>query len=260
MKRLIYVLSVVSAFIILIIGCEKDATGLAEGHGRLNIYITDAAAVYDSVNITFSQISAHTDSGWITVTGEPVTVDLLKWTNGNKLLIGSADVPAGKYTQIRLIIDDAEIGIGGKVYPLTVPSGAQTGLKFGPQFTIEEGLSYELIIDFDAMRSIVTNGPKNNPKGYKLKPHIRITSIAITGSISGLVLNPDDMPTAYAIQEGDTITASLVDTLSGYFQLGFLPEGEYAVSVSDTNGLSFDQEGLQVMVGDDYDLGEITLQ
>jgi len=73
-------------------------------------------------------------------------------------------------------------------------------------------------------------------------------------------LNPDDMPTAYAIQQGDTITASLVDTLSGYFLLGFLPEGEYAVSVSDTNGLSFNQDGIQVIVGDDYDLGELTLE
>ena len=153
---------------ILISGCQKDATGLNDGQGTLNIYLTDAPADYDSVKITFSRVSAHTDSGWITVIGEPVTVDLLKWTNGRKILIGSADVPASKYTQIRLIIDDAEIGVKGEVFPLTVPSGAQTGLKFGPQFTIEEGSSYDLVIDFDVCRSIVVNGPKKNPKGYKL--------------------------------------------------------------------------------------------
>jgi hypothetical protein len=50
---------------ILLFGCEKDATGLEEGMGRLNVYITDAAALYDSVNITFSHVSAHIDSEWV---------------------------------------------------------------------------------------------------------------------------------------------------------------------------------------------------
>jgi hypothetical protein len=212
----------------LLFGCEKDSTGLAPDQGILNVYVTDAPAVFDSVNITFSQVSAHIDSEWVTVTGEPVTVDLLKWTNGNKLLIGSAEVPAGKYTQIRIIIDEAEVGVDGKVFPLDVPSGAKTGLKFGPQFTIEEGSSYDLICDFDASRSIVVTGSKKDPKGYKLKPHIRVVSKAVTGSISGTVSPADHIPWAYAIQDIDTITSSRVDT-SGYFRLSFLPEGIYTV-------------------------------
>jgi hypothetical protein len=246
--------------LMFVYGCEKDATGIAEGYGRLNLYVTDAAADYDSVNITFSQVSAHLDSNWITVSGDPVTVDLLKWTNGNKLLIGSEDVPVGYYTQIRIIIDDAEIGVNDTVHTLSVPSGAQTGLKLGPPFNIEEGLSYEMVIDFDAKRSVVTLGPKNNPKGYKLKPHIRVISLAVTGSISGTVTNPKDTPEAYAIQGDDTVTTSLVDTLSGYFMLGFLPQGEYRVTVLDTIGLQYERDGIDVMVGEDFDLGEITLQ
>ena len=255
-NMMITVLMIMISFIIF--GCEKDSTGLAPGQGILNIYITDAPAVYDSVNITFSQVSAHIDSEWVTVTGEPVTVDILKWTNGNKLLIGSAEVPAGKYTQIRIIIDEAEIGVEGKVFPLDVPSGAKTGLKFGPQFTIEEGSSYDLIFDFDASRSIVVTGSKKDPKGYKLKPHIRVVSKAVTGSISGIVLPADHVPWAYAIQDIDTITSSIVDT-SGYFRLGFLPEGMYTVSVVDTNGLFNDQANVLVIAGEDNDLGPINL-
>jgi hypothetical protein len=242
----------------LLFGCEKDSTGLAPDQGILNVYVTDAPAVCDSVNITFSQVSAHIDSEWVTVTGEPVTVDLLKWTNGNKLLIGSAEVPAGKYTQIRIIIDEAEVGVDGKVFPLDVPSGAKTGLKFGPQFTIEEGSSYDLICDFDASRSIVVTGSKKDPKGYKLKPHIRVVSKAVTGSISGTVSPADHIPWAYAIQDIDTITSSRVDT-SGYFRLSFLPEGIYTVSVVDTNGLSNDQANVLVIAGDDNDLGSMDL-
>ena len=240
--------------------CEKDATGLESGQGRLNVYMTDAAALYDSVNITFSHVSAHIDSDWVMVTGDPITVDLLKWTNGNKLLIGSADVPAGKYTQVRILIDDAEIGVDGEVHPLTVPSGAKTGLKFGPQFTVEEGSIYELVFDFDANRSIVVNGPKKAPKGYKLKPHMRMIATAVAGSISGMVSNPKDVPIAYAIQEDDTVTSSLVDTVGGYFMLGFLPEGEYTVSIVDTINLEFNRDNVMVLVGENNDLGSVTLE
>ncbi len=260
MKKLLLLTFMLSLLLFVFSGCEKDATGLDPGQGRLNIYMTDAAALYDSVNITFSQVSAHIDSEWVTVTGDPVTVDLLKWTNGNKLLIGSADVPAGKYTQVRLIIDDAEIGVDDEVYPLTVPSGAKTGLKFGPQFTVEEGSIYELVFDFDVNRSIVVNGPKKDPKSYKLKPHMRMVAIAVAGSISGTVANPKDVPIAYAIQEEDTITSSLVDTVGGYFMLGFLTEGEYTVSIVDTNELEFNLDNVTVIAGEDNDLGVITLE
>jgi hypothetical protein len=231
MKKLLLLFCITGLLALVLTGCEKDATGLEPGMARLNVYMTDAAALYDSVNITFSQVSAHIDSQWINVVGEPVTVDLLKWTNGNKLLIGSEEVPAGKYTQVRIIIDDAEIGVKGDVHPLKVPSGAQTGLKLGPQFMIEEGSVYELVIDFDVSRSIVVNGPKKEPKGYKLKPHLRMVATAVAGSISGIVTNPKDLPIAYAIQEEDTSTSSLVDTTTGYFMLGFLPEGNYTVSI-----------------------------
>jgi len=247
-------------FLLAFAGCEKDATGLESGQGRLNVYMTDAAALYDSVNITFSQVSAHIDSDWVMVTGDPVTVDLLKWTNGNKLLIGSADVPTGIYTQVRIIIDDAEIGVDGEVYPLDVPSGSKTGLKFGPQFTVEEGSIYDLVFDFDVNQSIVVNGPKKDPKGYKLKPHMRMIATAVAGSISGIVTNPKDLPIAYAIQEGNTITSSLVDTVSGYFMLGFLNEGEYTVSIVDTFALEFNQDKVMVTVGNDNNLGPVTLQ
>ena len=253
---------IIFSLLITIYSCQKDGTGINTGQGTLNIYLTDAPAmmVYDSIKITFSQVSAHHDSGWITVTGNPMTVDLLEWTNGNTILVGSAEVPAGKYTQIRVIIDDAEIGVDGGVFPLDVPSGAQTGLKFGPEFTIEEGSTYELVMDFDANHSIVVNGPWHSPKGYKLKPHIRVIATAVSGSISGIVSNPADVPVAHAIQSGDTINTSVVDTVSGYFMLGFLPEGEYTVSVVDTNNLSFSQDNVMVTAGDDYDLGTFELQ
>jgi hypothetical protein len=140
-----------------------------------------------------------------------------------------------------------------------VPSGAKTGLKLGPQFTVTEGSTYEMVVDFDVNRSIVIMGPPNNPR-YKLKPHLRVMTMALTGSIAGTVTNPEHWPVAYALQGADTVSSTTVDTLNGFFRLSFLPEGIYSVSVEDTLGQSALREGITVEVGTEYDLGEITLQ
>jgi hypothetical protein len=249
-------------FLLFVYNCDTDSKGVnsKESTGQLSILLTDAPAVYDSVIITFSEISAHIDSDWVTVMHDPIRVDLLEWSNGRTLVLGSSDVPTGKYTQIRVKIDSAEIGVDGLVYPLDVPSGAKTGLKFGPQFTISEGSTFELVMDFDVNRSIVIMGSEKDPEGYKLKPRIRVISKAVTGSISGIILNHGNLPVSYAINGTDTLTSSLVDTTDGSFLLSFLPENTYKVVVVDTIDQRYEQEGVVVVKGQNNDLGDITLQ
>jgi len=259
MRKLIFLPLLLFFAVFAVNNCEKDAAGTDSNTGTLKISLTDAPAAYDSVVIVFSEISAHIDSDWVHVKQEPVRVNLLDWSNGETFLLGSADVPAGKYTQIRIKIDSAFIGVNGEVHELTVPSGSKTGLKLGPQFTITEGSTYSIILDFDASRSIVVMGPKKNPKGYKLKPRIRVITEALSGSISGTVLNPEEIPFAYAILGPDTVTGTAVDTASGNFRLAFLPENSYKVSVEDTSGNDFSQDAVAVQSGSDYDLGDITL-
>lgn len=259
MRKGFYLIPLLLFVVFILNNCNNDATGSKTNMGTLTISLTDAPAAYDSVIIVFSEISAHIDSEWVHVEQEPVRVNLLDWSNGETLLLGSADVPAGKYTQIRVKIDSAFIGVNGSVFELTVPSGSKTGLKFGPQFTINEGSTYSLILDFDACRSVVVNGPKNNPNSYKLKPHIRVIAQAESGSISGIILNPEEVPFAYALLGSDTITTTLVDRVSGNFKLAFLPENNYTVVVTDTSGRTFSQDSVAVQNGQDFDLGDITL-
>ena len=247
---------------VLILSCDDNQSTQIDPSktGTLQISLTDAPGDFDAVNISFSEISAHINNEWITVIDSPQTINLLEWNNGNSVIIGRADVPAGKYTQVRLKIDSAEVVIDDQAYEADVPSGAQTGLKLIANFTVIEGASYELVLDFDADRSVVRLGPPNNPRGFKLKPTIRAVSKAVTGSISGIVANPQNLPVAYALQNADTVTASPADKTSGAFMLGFLPEGNYTVSISDSAGLSFTQGSVAVNPGVDKDLGIITLQ
>ncbi|UCF64620.1 MAG: DUF4382 domain-containing protein [bacterium] len=267
MKNGIWIPILLLAVSLLFNSCEKNSTdinnsqNIPTGTATLKLYLTDApASEYDSVKITFSEVSAHLDSSWIILADTLMTVNLLELTNGNTVVIGSDDVPAGHYTQIRLKITDAWVVVDGIRHPMDVPSGSTSGLKFGPEFTLAEGVIYEMVVDFDVHRSIVTTGPPFNPKGYKLKPHIRISPLAISGSISGTITNPEHLPVAYAIQNDDTTTSSLPDSSSGYFKLSFLPAGEYTVSIRDTLDQSFEQSGVMVQAGANVDLDSLTLQ
>ena len=146
------------AVAIIAAGCGDDGTSSSQT-GSLTVSLTDAPiTALDKVNITFSEVSAHIDSEWISVRTEPVTVDLLQWNNGKSITLGTAEVPAGDYTQIRLTIDAADVVSDGTTYDATVPSGAQSGLKLGPGFTVQQGSSYELVVDFDAGRSLLDHG------------------------------------------------------------------------------------------------------
>jgi Domain of unknown function (DUF4382) len=248
---------IISGF--LLNNCENTADS-GEKTAELAIYLTDASACYDSVVIVFSEISAHIDSQWVHVKQDQQRVNLMDWSNGETFLLGSADVPAGKYTQVRIMIDSAFVGVNGQVYTMKVPSGAQTGLKLGPQFTIADGMTYQLVLDFDANRSVVRQGPKRNPHSYSLKPHVRMIAHAVTGSISGHVTNPEHAPLAHAIIGSDTITSSIVDTTSGFFKLAFLQDSIYSVVVEDTLDQKYTVDNVEVNAGQNFNLGDITLQ
>jgi hypothetical protein len=256
------ILFVVLVLIIPYLSCNMDDTLVSPDNSdaQLRIYLTDAPAEYDSVNIKFSEFSAHLDSEWIHLRTDPVTVNLKDWSNGRSVLIADTVVPAGLYTQIRIKIDDAWVVIDDVPYPMDVPSGAQTGLKLGPAFRVKPGITYELMIDFDAERSVVTTGPPHNPKGYKLKPHLRMVSKAISGYISGKVSNPDNSPIAYAIQAPDTISRCMVSLTDSTFYLPYLAPGEYTVAIIDDLDQKAEIQNVTVTAGIDTNIGTVTLE
>ena len=239
-------------------GCDSSSEP-AETTGTFNVRITDAPASFDAVNITFSEVSVIPSDGQPIIVSDAVqTINLIEWSNGLSTPLGSIELDAGTYNQIRLIIDAASVVIDGVELSVEVPSGAQTGLKLTHQFTLESGSTYDLMIDFDASRSIVRTGPPPNPS-YLLKPTIRLVAVATSGSISGSVTIPGNVPVALALSGTDTVSTVFVDTLTGEFQLAFLEEGLYDVVVEDTTGARFDTTGVEVVAGADAELGAIEL-
>lgn len=160
---------------VAVVGCNETITEPA-GFGVLKVSLTDAPGDFEAVNIHFSEISANIDSSWVSMQIDPVSVNLLDWTDGKTVELGSAEMPVGDYTQIRLAIDSADVVVEGQTSAMKVPSGSQSGYKIVGDFTIEEDVIYELVIDFDAAQSVVITGPPAGPATYILKPVIKIVS------------------------------------------------------------------------------------
>lgn len=104
----------------------------------------------------------------INISDDMSTFDLLK-VKGIEEFFGSSEVAAGKYTQVRLIVDKAEVAVdNGEPQEATVPSGE---LKIVRPFTVESGETTTLLIDFDAERSVVFTGSGK----IQVKPVVKLS-------------------------------------------------------------------------------------
>jgi len=161
-----------------------------------------------------------------------------------------------KYENI--LNDENSVVIAGETFAMQVPSGEQTGLKLNINAEIQAGITYTLLLDFDAYRSVVQKGVMNQ---FLLKPVIRATNEAITGNISGTISQAEARAAVYAIQESDTLSTTFADTTSGEFMLVGLESGSYTVSVEPRED-GFEATSItdvSVNVGESSSVGEIEL-
>lgn len=259
-------LAVLAFLTLLLVSCSKDetpvTTGNSNGTGTLVIRMTDRPAAYDSIMIQVDSVRAHisssdTTSGWVTLNRTPAMYNLLALVNGADTVIGQASLPPGVYSQIRLFIGGgSHVVVGGVSHPLTIPSGSQSGLKLNVHAPVLENITYVILLDFDAARSIHVTGNGR----YMLKPVIRAVATAQTGIISGRVQPSSTRAAVTAVAGTDTV-GTLADT-SGAFKLVYLQPATYSVSIvpTDTTYRDTTITGVGVTAGATTSLGTITLQ
>jgi len=249
---------------LLMWGCESSLdSGNDAGTGTMVVKLHDAPVDYEEVNISVARVEVNnTDNegeGWIVISEPNETYNILELVNGNFEVLADAELEPGTYKQIRLILNDQNtVVIDGETFELFVPSGEQTGLKLNIDAEIEEGITYTLLLDFDANRSVVPRGASGQ---YNLKPVIRATNEAISGNISGTVLPFEARAAVFAIQGSDTLSTTFADTSSGEFTLVGLESGSYTVSVEprEEGFESAALEDVSVTIGETNNVGEIDL-
>ena len=140
---------------------------------QLRIHLTDAPnPAIESAVVTIDNITVHTTGeAPFTVLNEPRTLDLLDYQNGLTTLMGELELPAGKYTQLRLSVSDGVVVSEGEEYDVFVPSGS---VKVNRPFDLCAGGETDLVFDFDALKSLRYNKGKDE---FMLRPVVKIDSV-----------------------------------------------------------------------------------
>jgi len=214
--------------------------GEGAGMGTVRVALTDAPrckvgnADLAQVNVTVEQVRIHASTddnpssgGWHNIDVRPARkINLLDLTNGRLEELGAVPLPAGTYSQVRLVLS-ANRGAGAPAnsvvldgttveLPLQTPSAAQSGLKIVRPFTVAANSTVDLVIDFDACRSIVLRGNGN----YLLKP-VLTADLKHVGAIVGFI-DPALSGVMITAQKNGTVVRSTIPAANGAFSLSFL--------------------------------------
>jgi hypothetical protein len=282
-----------SMVFLLIVGCIVSLFGCSGGGsvnierqtGELSLQMTDATtadfqAVYITVDVIQASMAPVTEgeeeADWIAVATPEQTYNLLELVNGVTEHLGITELEAGEYTQLRLILghlpEDADgatnilgephpfanyfIDHSDQSYELKVPSGYESGFKIVGRFTIDEGETTDLILDFNVVKSIIQAGFSEK---WILKPTVKVLNEDDSAEIQGLVTNAEEpdqvlegvivsaqtvsedsdiekvVSTTVASEDSDTVkvvSATITDE-DGFYNL-LVPPGRYLVVAGKT--------------------------
>lgn len=206
--------------------CKKDS---AKSSYPYAIRMTDAPGPYNAVNIDLVAVEVTGSGGQsVMLNVNPGIYDLLKLSNGIDTLIAVGTLEDAKVQQIRLILGTNNTVVVNNVsYPLSTPSADQSGLKLQVHQTLQAGVLYTVLLDFDANKSIVETGNGT----YKLKPVIRTIETANSGAIRGKI-SPIGTLASVTATSSTNLTYSSNVMASGDFLLMGIPAGTYSVTVN----------------------------
>ena len=236
----------------ILAACGGGGGSSAGGNGTLGVSMTDAPACgFEHVNVTVNKVRVHqsasasdTDGGWVDITPSTGKIDLLNLTNGVLQSLGETPLAAGHYTQLRLVLD-ANTGatMANSVVPtatgveqtLITPSAVQSGIKLVNEFDVVAGQRVDLVLDFDACKSVVARGNGS----YALKPVVKVIPTVlngISGFVSTALLSQHVMVSAQ--QNGVVVSATTPNATTGEFFLARLVPGNYDVVLTADNSAS----------------------
>ena len=141
--------------------------------GTIQVIVTDPPSPeeIDSLIVQVTTIETHLaagqDSKWVTLLSEPTSFDMMELVGGKEANLGSQEVDAGTYTQVRMNIIEATVTVDGIEHDVFIPGGT---LKFVRPFKVQGNETTVIILDFDGKGSIHITGAGK----YMLKPVVTL--------------------------------------------------------------------------------------
>ena len=247
-------------------GGNGGRTNAIKTGATLGVMLTDAPACgFDAVYVTVRQVRINrsedaeedeNDESWTNVNIDPPRkINLLDLNNGVAAALGEGPIGPGTYEQFRLVLVHND---GGTLANSVVLSGTSTelpletkksGIKLVHEFTVGINERADVLLDFDACKSVVKRGhghrhDNEDGKGtYFLKPVIKITPFLVnastgtgtgTSSIQG-VIAPTLLGSNVAIsaqRNGTIVQSTAPNQYTGEFTLARLDSGEYDLVVT----------------------------
>lgn len=241
--------------------------GSSGGTGKVTVLLKDAPALeVRAAVVTLDRIALQGDGGEVVLSETPATKDLLTLAHDVATIVNGADVPAGTYTQLRLVISGGYLDVGGTLYatanyPLPVgavrggalrmPSYGQSGLKVDLAQPLVVGTAaHVLVVDFDVAGSF---GHEAGGSGaWVMHPVVKGGEAKLTGTLEvTLALAPGaTLPDGVALADfsalvapaagGDAVPVALLDLGGGVFGASYpyLFPGDYAVGFGAPDAVS----------------------
>lgn len=232
---------------LFIFGCsDSQSTKINAGAPKISVKLVDSPGDYNEVNVNIVGVmikmdNSDDDNGWIDldIINEG-TINLLNLTGGvNEVLVDRFPIPTGILKQMRLVLGDGNTIVirndsdEPEIFDLMTPSAQQSGLKLQVDANIEEGFTYEFVLDFDVEKSIVRAGNSGN---IILKPVLYVSTEVNSGIVKGTV-NPSDVPSMVSVliddmgtlDPNDDFVISANTDSTGAFALWGVPAGTYEV-------------------------------
>lgn len=221
--------TIILSILILAFGMNACKKSTAKGNYPYNVRMTDAPGPYSAVYVDIKDVEITGDNGKAVLLNVHAGIyNLINFSNGIDTLIASGSLETSNVQQIRLILGSRNSVVdGGITYPLSTPSADQSGLKLQVNQTLQAGVLYSVLLDFDVNKSIVKEGNGS----YKLKPVIRTVEAALSGSIKGKISIAGALAVVTATSSSnETYSSNVIAT--GDFLLMGIPAGIYTVTIT----------------------------
>lgn len=258
MRNVIKFFTCLAVFALAFTSCSTEDS--KEGAG-FSVKLVDAPGDYEQVLVDVQAIEVILDGETHELpVAEPGVYDLLELTGGVSAMLVETVLPAGKLSQMRLILGEQNsVVTETDTIQLQTPSAQQSGLKLNVHQDLESGILYNFILDFNVAKSIVE---AENGEGLILKPVIRAALEAQSGAISGVV-TPAEVQSLVTAKMDSVEVAAYTTPETGAFLLYGVPAGTYQVTVTPdaTSGFApVTVEDVVVEKGAIKDMGSISLE
>jgi hypothetical protein len=260
-KLYLYLIPIIS--VLFLASCEDpDASPKA----LLNLILVDSPAKWDSVLVEIEGVDievltegrdTQAQTFFLEYKSGDKKIRISDLVGGNALLLGRSELPIGQIISAKIILGNNHfMYFDEKEYPLTLSDGLSNEVVLQASLDINQGFSYDIILDMDLEKSIVQKS--ESPLSYTLDPFFTLLNGAGTVDISGVLRPLELYPAIYLSNDQDTISTHTDDTGKYYFRV---PAGSYRIFFDPKDELYQDTTfSLDVVEQEDSILRQITFK